>query len=94
MNDHELPQRPDLYVLPLQIPHKGLTGKRRVFVDHHRAGAADALQAGAFPADPRRLPPVDIDDIIMIIQVVQYAGHGIVLRAIIFKGLPIWGADG
>ena len=57
MNDGELLQRTDDDFLSLQIPDKGFAGQRRTIVDHHGAAAADALQAGAFPADAGGLPP-------------------------------------
>ena len=89
MDNHEFPQRPDLDLFSLQVPEEGFTGERRCLVDHHRASAADSLHAGAFPADPRCPLSVNIKDVIVIVQVIQHAGHGVVLRTVIFKGFPV-----
>ena len=78
VNDREFTQRPNLYVLSLQIPQERFAGEGGLFVDHHGAGSADPLQAGAFPADACRGFSIGIDDVIVIVDIIQDPGNRIV----------------
>ena len=75
--------------ITFQIPQEGFTGQGRDTVDDHGAGPAYTLHARAGPGDPFADFALRIDRVIMVIQIVQHPGNGIVFRAAVFKGFPV-----
>ena len=74
----------------LQILDQGLAGQCRYTVNDHCAGAANTLHTRTLPADAGCLFAIDIRDVVVIVDIVQYARHGVFIGAIVIEYFPIW----